>query len=217
VQTETDLFSYRGVGLTSAKLVYINRQLLHFGVAQLAGCLEGWHYCDTRIRSSIYTVSNGALDTLQRSIKAPDLVGQVGRTHGLHTFGVGSVAGGAVAFHEHLLAGGNGSVCVSLVFALFAHRLDILCHIVDLLIGQGDVVRLSAKRIATKNTHGTGCTLSSAIAAHLALGMALVGAVQSAHQFVRGALQAGSDVQTGHGSGPLNHGFAPQPMQRLPH
>ncbi len=41
---------------------------------------------------------------------------------------------------------------------------------VDLLIGQGEVVRLSAKRIATKNTHGTGCTLSSAIAAGLAKG-----------------------------------------------
>ena len=41
---------------------------------------------------------------------------------------------------------------------------------VDLLVGQGEVVRLSAKRIATRNTHGTGCTLSSAIAAGLAKG-----------------------------------------------
>ena len=47
---------------------------------------------------------------------------------------------------------------------------------VDLLIGQGEVVRLSAKRIATKNTHGTGCTLSSAIAAGLAKGRDLVDA-----------------------------------------
>ena len=88
----------------------------------------------------------------------------------------------------------------------------------DLLLLPGAApLWLTGPRINTRNTHGTGCTLSSAIAAHLALGMALVGAVQSAHQFVRGALQAGSDVQTGHGSGPLNHGFAPQPMQRLPH
>ena len=49
---------------------------------------------------------------------------------------------------------------------------------VDLLIGQGEVVRLSAKRIATNNTHGTGCTLSSAIAAGLAKGLDLVDGVR---------------------------------------
>ncbi len=49
---------------------------------------------------------------------------------------------------------------------------------VDLLIGQGEVVRLSAKRIATKNTHGTGCTLSSAIAAGLAKGRDVVDGVR---------------------------------------
>jgi hydroxymethylpyrimidine/phosphomethylpyrimidine kinase len=71
-------------------------------------------------------------------------------------------------------------------------------------------------RIATPNTHGTGCTLSSAIAAHLALGATLPQAVQQARAFVRGALQAGANVRTGAGSGPLNHGFAPQPMQLHP-
>ena len=68
-------------------------------------------------------------------------------------------------------------------------------------------------RIATPNTHGTGCTLSSAIAAHLALGSDLLHAVQQARDFVRGALAAGATVRTGAGSGPLNHGFAPQPMR----
>lgn len=71
-------------------------------------------------------------------------------------------------------------------------------------------------RIHTPNTHGTGCTLSSAIAAFLASGQALPQAVQSARGYIRGALQAGAAVRTGHGSGPLNHGFAPQAMQRLP-
>jgi len=72
---------------------------------------------------------------------------------------------------------------------------------------------MRAPRIVSPNTHGTGCTLSSAIAAHLALGMDLASAVESARQFVRSALQAGSDTRTGHGSGPLNHGFAPLPMR----
>ena len=59
---------------------------------------------------------------------------------------------------------------------------------VDLLIGQGEVVRLSAKRIVTKNTHGTGCTLSSAIAAGLAQGRDLIVAVQDAKAYVTAAI-----------------------------
>jgi len=75
---------------------------------------------------------------------------------------------------------------------------------------------MRAPRIATANTHGTGCTLSSAIAAHLALGLSLVDAVEAARHYVRGALAAGASVQTGQGGGPLNHGFAPQPMRLRP-
>jgi len=76
-------------------------------------------------------------------------------------------------------------------------------------------LRLRGPRIATRNTHGTGCTLSSAIAAQLALGQALAPAVQAAHAYIRGALAAGAGVATGHGHGPLNHGHAPQPMHLL--
>ena len=72
---------------------------------------------------------------------------------------------------------------------------------------------MRAPRIVNPNTHGTGCTLSSAIAAYLALGIELPQAVESARQFVRRALQAGSAARTGHGSGPLNHGFAPLAMR----
>lgn len=75
---------------------------------------------------------------------------------------------------------------------------------------------MRAPRIASANTHGTGCTLSSAIAAHLALGADLQGAVESARAYVRGALEHGASVRTGHGSGPLNHGFAPVAMRLLP-
>jgi hydroxymethylpyrimidine/phosphomethylpyrimidine kinase len=83
----------------------------------------------------------------------------------------------------------------------------------DLLAVAGQSPRwMRAPRIDSPNTHGTGCTLSSAIAAYLALGLELGEAVESARQFVRGALQAGSQARTGHGSGPLNHGFAPLEM-----
>ena len=85
-----------------------------------------------------------------------------------------------------------------------------------LLMKDVDPQWMRAPRIATANTHGTGCTLSSAIAAHLALGADLPQAVRQAREFVRGALQAGATVRTGAGSGPLNHGHAPQPMRLLP-
>ena len=75
---------------------------------------------------------------------------------------------------------------------------------------------MRAPRIATANTHGTGCTLSSAIAAHLALGLPLLEAVEAARAYVRGALAAGAGVRTGAGSGPLNHGYAPVAMRLTP-
>ncbi|PSL05021.1 bifunctional hydroxymethylpyrimidine kinase/phosphomethylpyrimidine kinase [Cecembia rubra] len=64
--------------------------------------------------------------------------------------------------------------------------------------------------IKTNNLHGTGCTLSSAIAAELAKGHELHMAVENARQYVYGALEAGKDIKTGHGNGPLNHFYQPQ-------
>jgi hydroxymethylpyrimidine/phosphomethylpyrimidine kinase len=86
---------------------------------------------------------------------------------------------------------------------------DLLAH------ASGERTWMRDSRIQTPNTHGTGCTLSSAIAAFLALGLDLSEAVQSARDFIRGALQAGAQVRAGHGSGPLNHGYAPRAMQRF--
>ena len=76
--------------------------------------------------------------------------------------------------------------------------------------------RFASTRITSRNLHGTGCTLSSAIAAHLALGQTLPDAVAQARAYIRGAMQAGADVRTGQGHGPLNHGFAPVPAIRRP-
>ncbi|MGB7578766.1 MAG: bifunctional hydroxymethylpyrimidine kinase/phosphomethylpyrimidine kinase, partial [Pseudolabrys sp.] len=73
------------------------------------------------------------------------------------------------------------------------------------LIGQGAVLRLSARRVDTKNTHGTGCTLSSAIAAGLAKGLDLKVAVQKAKAYVAGAIGAADKLHIGRGHGPVHH------------
>lgn len=73
----------------------------------------------------------------------------------------------------------------------------------------GDYLRLQSQRIVTHNGHGTGCTLSSAIASFLAQGLALEAAVTEARRYILGAIEAGAEVYTGRGHGPLNHGYAP--------
>ncbi|GAA0217710.1 bifunctional hydroxymethylpyrimidine kinase/phosphomethylpyrimidine kinase [Selenomonas dianae] len=75
----------------------------------------------------------------------------------------------------------------------------------DLLVDGNGARWFEGRRIATTNTHGTGCTLSSAIAANLARGMDLDTAVERAKAYLSGALAAGLDL--GAGSGPLAHGF----------
>jgi hydroxymethylpyrimidine/phosphomethylpyrimidine kinase len=76
---------------------------------------------------------------------------------------------------------------------------------VDLLVGEGEVMRLSARRIGTKNTHGTGCTLSSAIAAGLAKGLDLKAAASEAKAYVTAAIAAAGTLHVGRGHGPLHH------------
>lgn len=77
----------------------------------------------------------------------------------------------------------------------------------DLLYGQnGNIHWFYGRRIDTRNTHGTGCTLSSAIAANLAKGMTLIQAVEKAKDYISGALAAG--LTLGRGSGPMDHAFA---------
>ena len=74
----------------------------------------------------------------------------------------------------------------------------------------------SSARIHSHNVHGTGCSLSSAIVAHLALGHSLSSAVAHARQFILQAIATGAQVRTGQGHGPLNHGFDPQLMHVKP-
>jgi hydroxymethylpyrimidine/phosphomethylpyrimidine kinase len=74
---------------------------------------------------------------------------------------------------------------------------------VDLLVTAEGVHRFAAPRLASLNLHGTGCTLSSAIVAHMVLGAALPDAVAAAKDFVRAAIERGRDVALGVGAGPL--------------
>lgn len=76
---------------------------------------------------------------------------------------------------------------------------------VDLLICDAGIIRLTAPRQATPNTHGTGCTLSAAIAAELAKGMGLERAVTRAHAYLQGAITAADGLGVGSGHGPVHH------------
>ena len=75
----------------------------------------------------------------------------------------------------------------------------------DLLYTNSEFVWFNGKRIDNPNTHGTGCTLSSAIASNLAKGFTLAESVQRAKEYISGALAAMLDL--GKGSGPMNHAF----------
>jgi hydroxymethylpyrimidine/phosphomethylpyrimidine kinase len=75
----------------------------------------------------------------------------------------------------------------------------------DLLVTRDAVARFTAERIETKNTHGTGCTLSAAIAAGLAKGLKLAQAVADAKAYVTAAIAAADELSVGHGHGPVHH------------
>jgi hydroxymethylpyrimidine/phosphomethylpyrimidine kinase len=75
--------------------------------------------------------------------------------------------------------------------------------VIDLLFDGREFVEFRTDRIDTRNTHGTGCTFASAIAAYLALGRSLPESTEQAQRYVAGAIRHGLAV--GHGHGPLDH------------
>jgi len=77
---------------------------------------------------------------------------------------------------------------------------------------KGDFQTFESLKLNTKNTHGSGCTLSSAIASFIAQGKSIDEAVTLAQNYVSEAIYHGRDVQTGKGNGPLNHFFNPQKL-----
>jgi hydroxymethylpyrimidine/phosphomethylpyrimidine kinase len=82
---------------------------------------------------------------------------------------------------------------------------DVLTDV--LATTDGEVVEIHHPLINTQNTHGTGCSLSSAIAANLANGLSLSNAVIEADNWLHMAIEAGADYLFGHGHGPINHLF----------
>jgi hydroxymethylpyrimidine/phosphomethylpyrimidine kinase len=84
----------------------------------------------------------------------------------------------------------------------------------DVVAGPGGVVALKAARVDTTNDHGTGCSLSAAIAAHLALGASPIDAVERAKSYVHQALVGAARWQLGSGHGPIDHfGWGEGPPQ----
>lgn len=75
----------------------------------------------------------------------------------------------------------------------------------DVLVTDGAPVWLDAPRTVTRNTHGTGCTLSAALAAHLARGASLQAAARAAKDYVAAAIGAADDLTVGTGHGPVHH------------
>ncbi len=78
----------------------------------------------------------------------------------------------------------------------------------DILFDGEQFARYTALRIATKNVHGTGCTLSSAIAAHIAHGRPMAEAVRQAKTYLTSAMTEADRLRVGSGAGPLNHFYA---------
>lgn len=96
---------------------------------------------------------------------------------------------------------------------LKAGHLDNDC-LVDYFYNVEDntITLLPSKRVTTRNTHGTGCTLSSAFASALARGEDLTLAAKSAKKYIEQAIEFGAEYEIGHGHGPVNHGFNPLKM-----
>lgn len=87
------------------------------------------------------------------------------------------------------------------------HLADTLDSI-DWLVSPERTISYSSPRIATQNTHGTGCTLSSAIASFLAQGHTLESAVEQAKEYISNAIGHADELKVGHGHGPVHHFFA---------
>lgn len=124
--------------------------------------------------------------------------------------------GRAIVSVEELEAAADGLLALGAQAVLLKGGHLPGAQVVDVLKSrEGLHRRFTAARLHSRNLHGTGCTLASAVAAQLALGLGLADAVGAAHAYVQQALRQGADVQTGAGNGPLNHAHAPRAMHKM--
>jgi len=100
---------------------------------------------------------------------------------------------------QKLLAFGAGAVLIKGGHGSGAESVDLLVE------ASGETLRLAAPRIATENTHGSGCTFASAVAAGLAKGLPLSAAAREAKAYVSAAIAAADRLGVGSGHGPLHH------------
>lgn len=118
-----------------------------------------------------------------------------------------SDAASMTAAGNKILKSGCGAVLIKGGHLEGNDMCDVLC------IKEGNTPYIyTASKISSKNTHGTGCTLSSSIATYLALGETLQEAVRKAKDYVHKGILNGKDVCIGSGHGPLNHFYSPVPM-----
>lgn len=89
---------------------------------------------------------------------------------------------------------------------------DVMTDILVTSLANDTLHKFTAQKVTSHNTHGTGCTLSSAIAAHIAQGYDLVTSIEKSKSFLTQALNSGKDIALGKGHGPVNHFFAPVKM-----
>ena len=110
---------------------------------------------------------------------------------------------------EHLFSYGARSILLKGGHEVGSTKSDIL--FANTPMGMQSTI-FTSDTISTRNTHGTGCTLSSAIAAYMARGCDLREAIVHAKEYITEAIRSGADIAIGHGFGPVNHGFNPQKM-----
>ena len=117
-----------------------------------------------------------------------------------------ALLGEAVAVSENDIAGqGKRLLALGCAHVLIKGGHGQGAESTDYLISAERVIVLASPRIATQNTHGTGCSLSSAIAAELAKGKDLEAAVRSAKAYISAAIAAADRLDVGHGHGPVHH------------
>lgn len=141
-----------------------------------------------------------AVNVLQRTLMTTSLV----MTPNLHE--AASLLGSSIAKDEAQMCE-QGKMLVTLGYkaVLIKGGHSDSANSADFLVTETETMRFSAPRIATSNSHGTGCTLASAITAGLAKGLTLQEAVQKAKTYLTAALAASSHLHIGGGSGPVHH------------
>ena len=108
-----------------------------------------------------------------------------------------------------LSCGGRVSVLMKAGHLTYNNLVDIFYN-----VEKDTILELSSKRVHTPNTHGTGCTLSSAFASFLAQGLGLDDAARAAKDYINSAIVSGAEYAIGHGHGPVDHFWASHSQTR---